>query len=76
MEEEKGRKLVSVGMTAAYDDMIKKIEHKMASLEKAKIAFPKHADYYAGVIELYLDEYNYAKNMAQVGREMNGETIQ
>jgi regulator of sigma D len=76
MEEKEGRKFVSAGMTAAYDDMIKKIERKMATLEKAKKTFPQHADYYSAVIELYLDEYNYAKNMAQVGREMNGETIQ
>lgn len=76
MDEENGKRYVSLGMFAAYSDMAEKLANKIAMFEKAKLTFPKHADYYDSLIELYDDEYQYAKMMAQTGREMNGTTLQ
>jgi CTP-dependent riboflavin kinase len=76
MTEEEGKKFVSIGMFAAYSDMADKLARKLQMLEKAKVMFPQHADYYDSVIEIISDEHAYAQNMARVGREMHGETLQ
>jgi hypothetical protein len=79
VNEEEGQRFVSIGMVAAYSDMADKLARKLQMLEKAKVMFPQHTDYYDfihSVIEIISDEHTYAQNMARVGREMHGETPQ
>ena len=76
MNEDEGRRLISYGMVAAYSDMVDKVATKIGSLEKAKIIFPQHVDYYDSVIELYEEEYLYCREMLRIGREMNHSIIQ
>ena len=63
-------------MAAAYADMVDKVATKIGLLQRAKIEFPNHSEYYDSVIELYEEEYLYCREMLQVGREMNGARIQ
>ena len=76
MNEDEGRRLISYGMAAAYADMVDKVSTKIGLLQRAKIEFPDHSEYYDSVIELYEEEYAYCKEMLQIGREMNGARIQ
>jgi CTP-dependent riboflavin kinase len=76
MTEEEGKRFVSIGMMAAYADVVDRLARKLQMLEKAKVMFPQHADYYDSVIEIISDEHTYAQNMARVGREMHGAKIQ
>ena len=76
MGEDESKRLISYGMAAAFADMLDKVATKIGSLEKAKIIFPQHVDYYDSVIELYEEEYRYCKEMLRIGREMNGARIQ
>jgi len=76
MNEDEGRRLISYGMTAAYSDMVDKVATKIGLLQRAKIEFPDHSEYYDSVIELYEEEYLYCREMLRVGREMNGARIQ
>ena len=76
MNEDEGRRLISYGMAAAYADMVDKVATKIGLLQRAKIEFPDHSEYYDSVIELYEEEYLYCREMLRVGREMNGARIQ
>ena len=76
MNEDESKRLISYGMAAAFADMLDKVATKIGSLEKAKIIFPQHVDYYDSVIELYEEEYLYCREMLRIGREMNNSTIQ
>ena len=76
MGEDESKQLISYGMVAAYSDMVDKVATKIGSLEKAKIIFPQHVDYYDSVIELYEEEYLYCREMLRIGREMNHSIIQ
>jgi hypothetical protein len=76
MNEDESKQLISYGMAAAYADMVDKVATKIGSLQKAKVVFPQHVDYYDSVIELYEEEYRYCKHMLRIGREMNQSTIQ
>ena len=76
MNEDEGRRLISYGMVAAYSDMVDKVATKIGLLQRAKIEFPDHSEYYDSVIELYEEEYLYCREMLRIGREMNGARIQ
>ena len=76
MNEDEGRRLISCGMAAAYADMVDKVATKIGLLQRAKIEFPDHSEYYDSVIELYEEEYLYCREMLRIGREMNHSIIQ
>ena len=76
MDEDESKRLISYGMAAAYADMVDKVATKIGLLQRAKIEFPDHSEYYDSVIELYEEEYLYCREMLRIGREMNGARIQ
>ena len=76
MGEDESKQLISYGMVAAYSDMVDKVATKIGLLQRAKVEFPDHSEYYDSVIELYEEEYLYCREMLRIGREMNQSTIQ
>jgi hypothetical protein len=76
MNEEKSKYWISVGMQAAYSDLSEKISNKIGLFHKGKDMFPQHAEYYDSLIDLYTEEYNYCRAMIDIGRQMQGATVQ
>lgn len=76
MDEQEKKDWISVGMEAAYSDLVDKLATKIGTFHKAKRVFPQHAEYYDTLVELYEEEFNYCREMSQIGRQMRGETIQ